>query len=166
MDTFNNQLEKWREELKELLEKNKKLIKSEYPNLNYAKYAFITFKSIEARDQVLSIFRTRHCNLKYSLCDSTNYDESRQFLGSAMNVTTVCDPEFLNHHNMKFSKMQKIKSRCISYFLGLLNLLAAIACLSAYQIWIGNYQEGLDQYNDRDEHQKKELFWGNINVLA
>lgn len=154
MDALNSQLAKWKEELTELLEKNKTLAKTEWPNLNYAKYAFITFKSIEARDRVLDIFRHRYCNLKYSCCDQANYDESRQFLGTIMNVTAVCDPEFLNHHNMKFSKMQKIKSRCISWFLGVLNWLAAIACLSAYQIWIGEYQEGLDNYNDKDEQQK------------
>ena len=74
---MNGQIEKWREELRELLEKNKVLNKIEYPNLNYAKYAFITFKSIEARDQVLSIFRTRHCNLKCGPCDLADYDESR-----------------------------------------------------------------------------------------
>jgi len=68
-----------------------------------------------------------------------------------MNVTTVCDPEFLNLHNMKFSRTQKIKSRCISWFLGVLNWLAAFACLSAYQIWIGEYQQGLDKYNDKDQ---------------
>lgn len=74
MDALNGQLAKWREELKELLEKNKTLGKIEYPHLNYAKYAFITFKSIEARDQVLGIFRSRHCGLKYGLCDSINYE--------------------------------------------------------------------------------------------
>jgi hypothetical protein len=83
-----------------------------------------------------------------------------------MNVNTICDPEFLNHHNMKFSKMQKLRSRCLSLFLGVLNWLAAIACLSAYQIWIAEYQQDLDQYDDRVAEQKTELLWGNINVLV
>ena len=75
----------------------------ENTNLNHAKYAFITFKSIEARDQVLNIFRTKACNNNCSCCDLAIYDEDRQFLKSTLKVDTVCDPEFLNHHNMKFS---------------------------------------------------------------
>jgi len=43
---------------------------------------------------------------------------------------------------------------------------AAIAALSAYQIWIAKYQQGLDKYNDRDAEEASEVFWGNINVLV
>ena len=62
--------------------------------------------------------------------------------------------------------MTKIKRRCLSGFLGLLNWLAALACLSAYQIWIGEYEKSQDEYDDRDSVEKKALFWSKINVIV
>lgn len=52
------------------------MFKLQYPDLNYIKYVYVNFKSIEAKTEVLKIFRnTKFCGLNVGLfCNRINQD--------------------------------------------------------------------------------------------
>ena len=60
-----------------MLEKNQELFKKQYPDLNFIKYAYVNFKSIEAKDKVIQLFRdTKLFGLNCSVFkDGINHDQ-------------------------------------------------------------------------------------------
>ena len=105
LELIDKQLNTYREQLKELLQKNQEYYKMQYPNLNWIKYAFITFKSIEAQEAVLKIFVEKGC---CGLClNRIKFNTDTQFCGAQLDVTKTCDPEFIEWENLKTSWCQK-----------------------------------------------------------
>ena len=60
-ELYQKKSDSFKEELVEMLAKNGESYKAQYPNLNWIKYAFVTFKSNEAQEHVRGMFRESGC---------------------------------------------------------------------------------------------------------
>ena len=141
---YENQVQKTKEELTELLETHSKFKAKVYPNLNWVKYAFVTFKSIEAQDAFIEVFRDVPCCKGVPMCERLRLDEELQFYGSQLNVSRACEPEYIEWESLNVRRTTKMCRRCLSLTAAFWCALVAFALLTLYQYWIDNYEKSLE----------------------
>lgn len=81
---------------------------------------------------------------KFGLCTFIKQDEALKFERSALDLKTVCDPEFINWENLKASKGEKWCRRLFSTLMSLLCAVLSMVVLTLYQYAISNYEDSLD----------------------
>lgn len=161
---YEDQIAKNKEELTELLEQHSQFRAKVYPNLNWVKYAYVTFKSIEAQEEFIKIFRDAGCSgccKDIKLCERLRFDEDLQFYGSQLNVSRACEPEYIEWESLKLKRTTKLCRRCLSLTAAFWCALAAFALLTLYQYWIDKYEKSLEGIKDATTK-----FWGEFNVLV